>query len=313
MPADPLGDDALAEALADGPFSRALRLAVKSSGLSLERVQFRLRERDAPVSKTALSNWQSGRTQPERPESLRALAVLEDLVGLPRESLSRLLGPPRPRGRWLSQSPGDLPPDQGWARPDGLERALQQISDRLDSLNKLSKVALQVTCVIAEDKTMQSVHYQAVLRACADDIDRHTAAYRSDVATISGPFITDAIGCRRGRQREDNDTGFTTFELLLDHPVRTGELVNLQYVLHPRSGQQDLYYTQRLEADVSVFAVQVKFSPGALPVRVYRRYKSAIGEEDGEDFDVSVGASYTAQFSITDPRAGIYRLGWDWE
>src|SRR5689334_6383925 len=89
----------LADLLVTGPFADALRVAIQLRGLSLERLQHRLRMRGAPISVTALSYWQSGRRRPERPESMMALAHREDVLGLQENALSRLLGPPRPRGR----------------------------------------------------------------------------------------------------------------------------------------------------------------------------------------------------------------------
>lgn len=96
--ADPVGAE-LAELLRTGPFEAALRAAIRARKLSLERLQCRLRARGTPVSITALSYWQSGRRQPERPDSLLALEQLESVLGLRNGALSALLGPPRPRGR----------------------------------------------------------------------------------------------------------------------------------------------------------------------------------------------------------------------
>ncbi len=79
-------------------FSEALRSAISSSGLSLDRIQIRLQERGVPVSVTALSYWQSGKRQPERQQSLRAILALEQILDVPTGSLLSLLPPPRPRG-----------------------------------------------------------------------------------------------------------------------------------------------------------------------------------------------------------------------
>lgn len=93
----------LAEALRTGPFEHALRLAIRSRGLTLERIRVRLLERGVRTSLASLSNWQRGRCRPERAGSLRAVRELEDILGLPGDSLVTLLGPRRPRGRWRAQ------------------------------------------------------------------------------------------------------------------------------------------------------------------------------------------------------------------
>ncbi|RJQ87087.1 transcriptional regulator [Amycolatopsis panacis] len=84
--------------LETGPFAEALRTAIRVRGLGLERIRYRLRSRGTPISLATLSHWQSARCRPERPESLRALRSLEDILGVPDGALTRLLGPPRPRG-----------------------------------------------------------------------------------------------------------------------------------------------------------------------------------------------------------------------
>lgn len=74
-----------------GPFAVSLRAAIRARGLGLERIRYRLRARGTPVSLATLSHWQSGRCQPERPESLAALAALEEILEVPRGSLTGLL------------------------------------------------------------------------------------------------------------------------------------------------------------------------------------------------------------------------------
>ncbi|WP_020670085.1 transcriptional regulator [Amycolatopsis nigrescens] len=80
--------------LATGPFEAALRAAIKARGLGLERIRYRLLSRGSSLSVATLSHWQSGRCRPERPDSLRALANLEEILDLPPTSLSRLLRRP---------------------------------------------------------------------------------------------------------------------------------------------------------------------------------------------------------------------------
>ncbi|WP_199431287.1 transcriptional regulator [Qaidamihabitans albus] len=85
------GAPGLESLLATGPFAEALRAAIRRRGLGLERIQYRLRACGVPVSLATLSHWQSGRCRPERPESLAALRCLEEVLGVPRGSLVRLL------------------------------------------------------------------------------------------------------------------------------------------------------------------------------------------------------------------------------
>ena len=77
------------------PFHEALRIAVEARGLALERISAHLHARGHTISIATLSYWQSGRSLPGRPASLRALGALESILDVPRGHLAGLLpGPP---------------------------------------------------------------------------------------------------------------------------------------------------------------------------------------------------------------------------
>src|SRR5882757_3401659 len=69
------------------------------------RAAIRARGQGISVSLATLSYWQSGRSRPERRDSLAAVELLESVLELPEGRLSASLGPPRRRGRWLSTVP----------------------------------------------------------------------------------------------------------------------------------------------------------------------------------------------------------------
>lgn len=101
--------------LRDGPFELALATAIDQSGLTLDRLCERLAERGVVVSRATLSYWREGRSRPERARSLDAVSGLEAVLGLPPSSLLMLLGPRRPRGRWIAHPPGTLSRSVLWA------------------------------------------------------------------------------------------------------------------------------------------------------------------------------------------------------
>jgi len=88
--------------MAEREFADVLRAAIQARGLGLERIRERLLVQGVSVSMATLSYWQSGRSRPERRDSLAAVALLEEVLELPVGTLSGSLGPPRPRGRWLT-------------------------------------------------------------------------------------------------------------------------------------------------------------------------------------------------------------------
>ena len=125
--------------LATGPFPDALRAAIKTSRLSLDRIQHRLGLRGITISVATLSYWQSGRRRPERPESLEALRHLEAVLGVPPSALTALLGPPRPRGR-RSRPTRVLPIDALWSRRERLASLLARVDISSDCrLGRLSQ------------------------------------------------------------------------------------------------------------------------------------------------------------------------------
>ncbi|TDD60253.1 hypothetical protein E1263_11560 [Kribbella antibiotica] len=303
----------LDEVLASGPFSLALKLAIRGSGLSLDRLQHKLEERGARVSKTALSYWQHGRTRPERPESLRALSVVEEVLGLDPEALSSLLGPARPRGRWLAQHPNSLRLDEAWARPDGLSRALQRMGTSLDALHRLTKVGVHITSTVSKDHKLLESSYLVVVRAVQDNVDRYVAAFRTDAGMVEPLRIEDTVGCRVGRRRDDEATGFCTYELLLERPLRAGELTVLRYTLRSATAEIDAYQSHRAAPGLLDFSIQVRFDPSCLPVRVYRTHRLSVADSEPKETDLWLGASHTAQLVEVNPLPGIYRVAWAWD
>jgi len=303
----------LDEVLASGPFSLALKLAIKASGLSLDRLQHKLEERGARVSKTALSYWQHGRTRPERPESLRALAIVEQVLGLETAALSSLLGPPRPRGRWLAQHPNSLRLDEAWARPDGLSRALQRMGTSLDALHRLTKVGVHITSTVGANQRLLESTYLVVVRAAQDNVDRYVAAFRTDAGMLEPLRIEDTVGCRPGRRRDDEATGFCTYELLLERPLRTGELTVLRYTLRSETAEIDSYQSHRAAPGLLDFSIQVRFDPSCLPARVYRTHRLSIADSKPKETELWLGASHTAQLIEVNPLPGIYRIAWAWD
>ncbi|MFC7616236.1 hypothetical protein ACFQV2_24925 [Actinokineospora soli] len=119
----------LRQVLRTGPFEVALDAAIEASGLTLERLRSRLADCGVTVSRTAISYWRTGRSRPERDESLAALAGLEQVLGLPSASLVALLGGRRPRGRTPGRQAGTLSRRSLWPSCGGLLAGLETASE----------------------------------------------------------------------------------------------------------------------------------------------------------------------------------------
>src|SRR2546423_11318741 len=77
-----------------GPFHDALRAAVGSRGLTLDRLRAHLARRGIPIALSTLSDWQHGKRRPAAEDSLRAVRALEEVLGLHPATLVRLLVAP---------------------------------------------------------------------------------------------------------------------------------------------------------------------------------------------------------------------------
>jgi transcriptional regulator with XRE-family HTH domain len=231
----------LADLLVTGPFADALRVAIQVRGLSLERLQHRLKVRGAPISVTALSYWQSGRRRPERPESLMALAHLEDVLGLPETALSRLLGPPRPRGRSRRR---ELSARAPW---DGSGLVLTAQHDRVD---------------VAPCGGVRGVRSRQVMQVTSANVDRWILCQETGSAQ---PALTAVRSCRVGRVARERTNGVLVAELLFDEPISPGNSIAIEYeLIYPHPTVEHTHF-RRFAERVHDYVLEIKFPAESLP------------------------------------------------
>src|SRR5690349_10264895 len=172
-------DVAIAEletALAWGPFHVALRAASAARGLPLQRVQRHLSRYGVKVGVTSLSYWQQGARRPQRPESLRAVRALEEILQLPDESLIRLLakaeehmGPQRPAGRSYRSLV---------EASSVLERLLAELDSPVDG--GLHTIGHHERVRIGADRQLLGRESHHIVRAHKDGVDRYMAIHHGD-------------------------------------------------------------------------------------------------------------------------------------
>ncbi|THA30939.1 hypothetical protein E6R62_39050, partial [Streptomyces sp. A1136] len=166
----------LAQVLHTGPFHLALRTAFSVRGLPLQRVQHHLAHRGVKVGVTSLSYWQQGARRPQRPESLRAVKALEEVLGLPVNSLLGLLDD------GVSRPDPDRPPARSYRSltdsSGAVERLLAGIESPADG--GLHTVGHQERVRIGPGRQMRYRDSRHVVRAHRDGIDRYLAVYIGD-------------------------------------------------------------------------------------------------------------------------------------
>jgi len=312
-------DPALEEALRTGPFHSALQLAIADSNLTLERLEVRLKQRGHHVGRSTLSYWQQGRRRPERPASLRALAVLEEILGLPDTALSSLLPPRKPRGRWIGYQGQDLDWGDLWTENEAVRR-LAAI-DRRRAFERSQDVAVTDVAVMGPDLQLHAYEMQILARARQANADRTQFVYEYEPGTdVTKIEITDLEGCRVGRRRELADEYLIAFEMLYDRSLAEGDThfftltldLSKAYVPHPDATPFD-EVGRIFRRPVSNYILRLRFDQQALPARVYHLRSSRIGAADQILDDLLVSSEGTTHLAIQNAVPGYYGVRWEWE
>jgi transcriptional regulator with XRE-family HTH domain len=267
-------------------FADVLRAAIQARGLGLERIRERLLVQGVSVSMATLSYWQSGRSRPERRDSLAAVALLEEVLDLPAGTLSTSLGPPRPRGRWLSTVPDRPDVAAYWPRPSAVEAAVSEVDIRWDE--RLTRISQHDRVFIGAEGGERSYHSRQVLRAEADGPDRWVVIMHLDEHDRPLPDIWPLRHCSLGRTVRRPEDGLLVAELLFDHPLRKGETVITEHELvnvapYPPSTN----YERKFRLPVREFVLEVCFDPDVLPTTCTAFSQLDDGEEQSRVVDVA--------------------------
>jgi hypothetical protein len=297
------------EAGSRAPFPSALRAAIEDSGLTLERLRYRLAQRGIQVSVTSLSYWQQGRSRPERADSLRAVRAIESILGLPGHSLAALLGPPRPRGRWLRREDREY---DGILEPaTALAETIKPVLGPSD--RKLRLFSEDDAVTVGADRTIRRVRTRTVVRALADDPDRHLAVYCAERGSTADQIvITARENCRLGRVRRHPRAPVIAAELMFDRRLRAGETHLFEYEITVDSPVTSPDYRRGFRYPADAYVVSVRFAESAVPARIFgftQREPHVSPRLDGE---IIVTAGRIVHRAARDVRPGVLGIGWEW-
>ncbi|MEU0336840.1 hypothetical protein [Streptomyces sp. NPDC006193] len=297
-------------ALRGGPFHVALRAAIAARGLPLQRVQHHLSRRGVKVGVTSLSYWQQGARRPQRPESLRAVRALEEILRLPEESLIRLLaesGERTPGGRAAGRSYRSVNEASGVL--DRLTADLgRSVDGGLQTLGHHERVRLGARGELAS----REAHH--IVRAHRDGVDRFVAVHRGDPGCDPGRMTVHALeNCRTGRVRLDQDTGVLVAELLFGAALRSGDTFSFRYGVEDGTAGTSHEYLHRFGSPGGQYALQVRFDPAALPVRCHRftQHSPAAPRGGGQELTVT-GPHHCVHLVEPRIRPGVVGIAWDW-
>jgi hypothetical protein len=301
----------LAHALRTGPFSAVLHLAIEASGLRLEDIQERLAAQGISVSLTTLSYWRRGRSRPEKPDSLRAVRLLEQILELPEESLIAQLGPRRPRGRWLSHPPGFLDIDRLFEDSTSVQKMMDELDNRMPA--ELTRLSLHDIYVVGAGRQEISLTTRQVLRANVDRVSRAVGVFRTDDMSRPQMKINAMRNCRVGRVRSDVEGGLLAAELIFDRVLGAGETAVVEYEFLSASVEPAFTYYRAFAGPVGEFVLQVQFDPAAVPARCYRFEKRAVVAPEQGVREVWIGTTHGAHLVAYDVPPGIVGMRWVWE
>ncbi|WP_238174637.1 helix-turn-helix domain-containing protein [Kribbella kalugense] len=288
-------------------FADVLRAAIQARGLGLERIRERLLAQGVSVSLATLSYWQSGRSRPERRDSLAAVELLEAVLEVPNGTLSASLGPPRRRGRWLSTVPDRPELAAYWPRPDAVEEAVSGVDIRWDE--RLTRISQHDRVFIGPDRGERAYHSRQVLRAEADGPDRWVVIMHLDEHDRPLPEIRPLRHCRLGRTVRRPADGLLVAELLFDRPLRKGETVITEHELvnvppYPPATN----YERKFRLPVREFVLELCFEPGQVPASCVGF--SQLDDEDELVRPVDVEAEVHGVVLNFGP--GRYGFRWTW-
>lgn len=299
----------LAHALRTGPFHLALRAALALRGLALHRVQHRLAQRGINVGVTSLSYWQQGARRPQRPESLRAVQALEEVLELPANALSRLLQPvpraepERPAGRSYRR----LLEESGV-----LERLLSELESPVDG--GLHTVCHLERVRIGPNRELLDRESNHVVRAHRDGVDRYVAIHYGEVGCDPARVVVRATeNCRLGRVRWHPDTALVVAELLFDARLHVGDTHVLGYGFEDGTGATSTEYVRGFSFASGQYVLQVGFDAAALPVRCRRFSRSSAGAPRSAQRELTLSGQHrVVHLTEQGVLPGILGIGWDW-
>ncbi|WP_331766439.1 hypothetical protein [Embleya sp. NBC_00896] len=296
----------LARALSAGPFHLALRAALAARGLALHRIQHRLAQRGVKVGVTSLSYWQQGARQPQRPESLRAVRALEDVLELPPHALTRLLEPAEAE-RSAARSYRAVVEESG-----ALRRLLTDLDAPADG--GLHTVCHLERVRIGPGRELRGRESHHVVRAHRDGVDRYLAIHYGDPGCEPERMTVRATeNCRVGRVRWQRDRGVLVAELLFDARLRSGDTYVFGYGFEDGTGGPSGEYVRGFTLPCGQYVLQVRFDPAALPVHCRRFAQSTATAPRTAQRDLTLSGRHCAvHLAEQNVGPGILGIGWDW-
>ncbi|MCP2167960.1 hypothetical protein [Goodfellowiella coeruleoviolacea] len=299
----------LAEFLRQGPFHRALRVAIAHRGLSLAQVRAHLGRLGVQVGQSTLSYWQRGLRHPEVPRAVPTVRALETVLNLPPNSLLVLVGTRRVVERHRPSVAEAVTPVVSAVDPAQVSQMAQHSRYNLD----LNVLAVHDAVLVGARREQRLVTTRVVVRALRHGPDRYLALHQGDQGCqIERVTVRTAEGCRLGRLRRQPLSRGMLVELLFDRRLSAGETHVFCFTVVDGSGGQTLGHHRAFRARCGSYLLQMGFHREAMPVRCVRQVRRRPEAAPAETAEVVCGVGAVASTYFTDVGPGSAGMSVTW-
>jgi hypothetical protein len=285
-------------------FAAVFRDALVQSGMSVATLRTRLADRGHRVASSTLGYWRGGQRQPERAESLEAVAEIEAILRLETGTLTGAIGASRRSGPPLPTAQVSDLPDMSPAMTEALARV------DMDSLRPGHvEEALDIVADIDADGRWTRMTSRARLRATTDGVTRSTGFCLSEPGAAAADAISVDAGATLGRTVRMDEHGILLAELLLERPLDVGDTAMLEYSF-TFSDVDDVEFGTYAANRMSNVSVWARFAAGRTPRRGWRFHQLTDRDEVLTEVDVARATSLHHGLRAFGP--GLMGIRWEW-
>ncbi|MDU0288279.1 helix-turn-helix transcriptional regulator [Saccharothrix longispora] len=296
------------QVLCQEKFADALRTAIARRDLTLDRIRARLAARGVEISIATLSYWQQGRSRPERPNSLRALRELEDILDLPPDTLFEFLEPPRPRGRRTTG--GRLSVETLYGSDSPIRAVL---GDLVEPNPDVAVLATTETCFVDARRSLRRVSTTQVLRGTGEGCDRFVTVHGVDEGDVMPSHVV-VRGGRLGALKTDGTSGYASAEIEFGRVLDRNETTVVEYEwVMGESPVPSRGHERRIRDSTDNYLLRVCFDRVALPARCYAHHRPRVTTPVQQRRRVPVDPVGQAHLYLSKCDPGVYGISWEWE
>ncbi|MFJ2056739.1 hypothetical protein ACIOMM_12405 [Streptomyces sp. NPDC087908] len=293
----------------DTMFAVTFKEALRRRGLPLEHVRDHLQSHGITLSIATLSYWQSGRSLPEKPQSLRAIDVLEPFLGLASGTLRSLLRR-RPRG-WVP--PHDLAAIRGvYGENSAMEQAL---GDGFAHFNAgLRRLVVHETVLVNAHRFVDEIRVTVAVRAVHDDARHLTVVHtldstRADTGTIDLTVPHGPPPSVRVRP----ELSCVIAEIPLGRRLVRNETAVIKYALRSTATTGVSHrYERRVTTPLQSYLLHLRFHPSAVPSKCWHYYGRRIDTEPQSRQLAALDDFSTTHLLPMKCTPGVYGIEWRW-